>query len=95
MLPLSQNETSLRPSAPSQNFLVRFAHLTLQPFNGPRSDTGIPRYQVDVCDSMVCHLSLAPPAATRFPPWIIIAVIVVPHRRQFRRGSLMRNTCNN
>jgi len=43
---------------------------------------------------IVCHLSLAPPAATRFLSSIIIAVIVLPHRGQFRRGSLMRNTCS-
>jgi hypothetical protein len=40
----------------------------------------------------VCHLSLAPSAATRFPPSIIIAVIVLPDRRQFRRSP--RNTCS-
>ena len=43
---------------------------------------------------IICHWSLAPPAATRFPPSIIIAVIVLPHRGQFRRGPLMRNTCS-
>jgi hypothetical protein len=43
---------------------------------------------------IICHLSLAPPAATRFPWSIIIAVIVLPHRRQFRYGPLMRNTCS-
>ena len=41
-----------------------------------------------------CHWSLVPPAATRFPSSIIIAVIVRPHREQFRRGSLTRNTCS-
>jgi hypothetical protein len=35
---------------------------------------------------IICHWNLAPPAATRFPPSIIIAVIVLPHRGQFRRG---------
>ena len=44
---------------------------------------------------IICPSSLAPPAATRFPPSIIIAVIVLPHRGQFRRGPLMRNTCSN
>ena len=43
---------------------------------------------------LLCHWSLAPPAATRFPSSIIIAVIVLPHREQFRRGPLMRNTCS-
>jgi len=43
---------------------------------------------------IVCHLSLAPPAATRFLSSIIIAVIVLPHRGQFRRGLLIRNTCS-
>src|SRR6266446_9933090 len=43
---------------------------------------------------IICHWSLAPPAATHFPSSIIIAVTVLPHRRQFRRGSLMRNTCS-
>ena len=43
---------------------------------------------------ILCHWNLAPPAATRFPSSIIIAVIVLPHRRQFRRGPLMRNTCS-
>jgi hypothetical protein len=42
----------------------------------------------------VCHWNLAPPAATRFQPSIIIAVIVLPHRGQFRRHALMRNTCS-
>src|SRR6516164_6183882 len=42
----------------------------------------------------VCHWSLAPSAATRFPSSIITAVIVLPHRGQFRRGSLMPNTCS-
>jgi len=41
---------------------------------------------------ITCPLSLAPPAATRFPPSIIIAVIVLPHRRQFRGSP--RNTCS-
>ncbi len=40
----------------------------------------------------ICHLSLAPPAATRFPSSIIIAVIVLPHRGVFRRSP--RNTCS-
>jgi hypothetical protein len=44
---------------------------------------------------MMCHSSLAPPAATRFPSSIIIAAIVGLHRWQFRRGPLMRNTCSN
>jgi len=43
---------------------------------------------------VLCHWSLAPPAVTRFPSSIIIAVIVLPHREQFRRGPLMRNTCS-
>jgi len=43
---------------------------------------------------IVCHLSLAPSAATRFPSSIIIAVIVLPHRGQLRRGPLMRDTCS-
>ena len=43
---------------------------------------------------IVCHWSLALSAATRFPSSIIIAVIVVPHRGQFRRGPFMRNTCS-
>jgi len=43
---------------------------------------------------IVCHWSLAPPAATRFPSSIIIVVIVLPHRGQFRLGPLMRNTCS-
>ena len=29
---------------------------------------------------IICHWSLAPPAATHFPSPIIIAVIVLPHR---------------
>jgi len=41
---------------------------------------------------IICHWSLAPPAATRFQSSIIIAVIVLPHRGEFRRGPLMRNT---
>jgi len=41
---------------------------------------------------VLCHWSLAPPAVTRFPSSIIIAVIVLPHRGQFRRGP--RNTCS-
>jgi len=43
---------------------------------------------------IICHWSLAQLAATRFPSSIIIAVIVLPHRGQFRRGPLMRNTCS-
>jgi len=43
---------------------------------------------------IICHWNLAPPAATRFPWSIIIAVIVLPHRGQFRRGPLMRNICS-
>src|SRR6516164_3182226 len=42
----------------------------------------------------ICHWSPAPSAATRSPSSIIIAVIVLPHRGQFRRGSLMPNTCS-
>ena len=42
---------------------------------------------------MICHSNLAPPVATRFPSSIIIAVIVLPHHGQFRRGPLVRNTC--
>jgi hypothetical protein len=41
---------------------------------------------------ITCPSSLAPPAATRFPSSIIIAVIVLPHRGQFRRSP--RNTCS-
>jgi hypothetical protein len=43
---------------------------------------------------IICHWSLAPPAATRFPSSIIIAVIVLSHRGQFRRGALVRSTCS-
>ena len=43
---------------------------------------------------IVCHWNLVPPAATRFQSSIIIAVTVLLHRRQFRRGPLMRNTCS-
>jgi hypothetical protein len=43
---------------------------------------------------IICHWTLAPPAATRFPSSIIIAVIVLSHRGQFRPGTLMRNTCS-
>ena len=43
---------------------------------------------------IICHWTLAPPAATRFPLRVIIADIVLPNRGQFRRGSLMRNTCS-
>jgi hypothetical protein len=41
---------------------------------------------------ITCPLSLAPPAAMRFPLSIIIAVIVLPDRGQFRRSP--RNTCS-
>ena len=43
---------------------------------------------------IICHWSLVPSAATRFPSSIIIAVIVLPRPRQFRRAPLMRNTCS-
>ncbi len=43
---------------------------------------------------IICHWNLAPPAATRFPSSIIIAVIVLPHRGQFRRGHWIGNTCS-
>jgi hypothetical protein len=43
---------------------------------------------------IMCHWSLAPPAVTRFPSWIIIAVIVLPHHGQFRRGPFMGNACS-
>jgi hypothetical protein len=59
--------------------------LTLRVFLAIRSMSAI---------GIICHWNLAPPAATRFPSSIIIAVIVLPHRGQFRRGPLMRNTCS-
>ena len=41
----------------------------------------------------VCRSNPAPSVATPFPSSIIIAVIVLPHRRRFHRpGSLMRNS---
>jgi len=55
---------------------------------------GIPRYNLNVCDCMACPSSLAPPAVTRFPFSIMTAVIVAPHRGQFRRAPSMRNTCS-
>src|SRR5437763_16390735 len=42
---------------------------------------------------VLCHWSLAPPAATPCPSSIIISVVVLQHREQLRRGPLMRNTC--
>jgi len=61
------------------------------PFSSPRVFLAIRSMSAI---GIICHWSLAPSAVTRFPSWIIIAVIVLPHRGQFRRGSLMRNTCS-
>ena len=116
----SKNETSLRPSAPSQNLLwSRFNDSTVPwcaeadpageggnasrhrrlnvkgedatPFSSPRVFLAIRSMSAI---GIVCHWSLVPPAATRFPSSIIIVVIVLPHRGHFRRGPLMRNTCS-
>ena len=85
-IPISLTATSrlFRPCRSSQSL-----HSTLQ---RPRSDFLAIRSMSAI--GIICHWSLAPPAATRFPSSIIIAVIVLPHRGQFRRGPLMRNTCN-
>jgi hypothetical protein len=61
------------------------------PFSSPRVFLAIRSMSAI---GVVCHWSLARPAATRFPSSINIAVIVLPHRGQFRRGPLMRNTCS-
>src|SRR4029077_11826963 len=80
--------------------LQRFNALTIQPFNVREAKTRshFPPVFLAIRSmsaiGIICHWSLAPPAATRFPSPIITAVIVLPHRRQFRRGPLMRNTCS-
>ena len=61
------------------------------PFSSPRVFLAIRSMSAI---GIICHWSLAPSAATRFPSSIIIAVIVLSHRGQFRRGALVRNTCS-
>ena len=72
--------------------LIAFSSaVDVTPFSSPRVFLAIRSMSAI---GIICHWSLAPPAATRFPSSIIIAVIVLPHRGEFRRGTLMRNTCS-
>jgi hypothetical protein len=80
--------------------IQRFNALTIQPFNvreammRPHFPPVFLAIRSMSAIGIICHWSLAPPAATRFPSSIIIAVIVLPHRGQFHRGPLMRDTCS-
>ena len=82
--------------------LQRFTASTIQPFDVCEAKTRTPfpcpwvflAIRSMSAIGIICHWNLVPAAATRFPSSIIIAAIALPHRRQFRRGPLMRNTCS-
>ena len=89
-------------SASSSVRLLRFNALTIQPFDVREAKTRTPfsfpwvflAIRSMSAIGIICHWNLVSAAATRFQSSIIIAVIVLPHRLQFRRGPLMRNTCS-
>ena len=90
---VSQNETSLWSLHLLNNSFVplqRFNVLTFQRLNSSLGVFLAIRSMSAI--GITCPWSLAPPAATRFPSSIIIAVIVLPDRRQFRRSP--QNTCS-